>query len=143
MPPHQSANADSFPSRGSCRRGRERHLRRKSLPLEARRKATLSRQKLQRRRLPPESTAAFLHKKARPTAKANEKGRWSGWKLAMKGREKAQAAALFRRLSSALASSRAHTPLIRSGMMKGVTHQARLVARSLPDMNMNQAVPKV
>lgn len=56
---------------------------------------------------------------------------------------KAQAAALFRRLSSALASSRAHTPLIRSGITKGVTHQARLVARSLPDMNMNQAVPKV
>lgn len=82
-------------------------------------------------------------KKARPTAKANENGRWSGWKLAMKEREKAQAAALFRRLSSALASSRAHTPLIRSGITKGVTHQARLVARSLPDMNMNQAVPKV
>ena len=117
----------------------------KSLPLAARRKATPSRKKLQRAPPPacPESTAAFLRKKARPTAKANEKGRWSGWKLAMKGKGKAQAAALFRRLSSALASSRAHTPLIRSGMTKGVTHQARLVARSLPDMNMNQAVPKV
>lgn len=59
----------------------------KSLPLAARRKATSSRKKLQRRRPPAlKARPHFYAKKARPTAKANEKGRWNGWKLAMKGR---------------------------------------------------------
>ena len=69
------------------RLGREQHLCRQKPPPRGAAKSNFFAEKAA---APPpacpESTAAFLRKKARPTAKANEKGRWSGWKLAMKGR---------------------------------------------------------